>query len=356
MSSIVTQAVTGTFLSLYIICIAIPSFVLNGLIVLTLVTRKALHTPANLISAHLCIVGLIVAVFYSPLTISSFITVMTTCTCNVLYYHWLIGHVFHFSIYPLNILLLTVSYFVILKFSSVVLTFTKVIVSLIIIWIVSTIGHIPILFITPQNTFTDCCETVCLNETASCNETIFKTFTPHTFTTNGRIYYNLRVQLLIIIPSVLVFITSAAAYYIYKKRMIKKNSDLQVRMLLLPVLMTFSVAVFILGQDVVNWQPSQVNEPSLPGIFVFVVMGLVWDSNGVYFALLILYFNVNIRRSCFKMVTENYRKLVTNVNNYQQHPDNNTTLTTNNNSALTTNNNSALTANNSTTILLKTVE
>ncbi len=302
-----TQAVIGIFLTLYIIGIAIPSFTLNGLIVLTFIKTKALHTPANLIAVHLCIVGLIVTVFYSPVTVSSFLRVMLTCRCDILYYHWLIGHVFHFSLYPLNILLLTISYFVILKFSSAALSFTKAILSLITIWIISTVGHIPILFLTTQDTFTECCESVCLNETAICNNTVFDTFTPHTFSNEGRIYYNIRVELFIIVPSILVFVTSAAAYYVYKKKIIKTDTDLRIRMLLLPILMSFSVGVFILGQDVVNWQPSQINNHSLPGILVFVIMGLIWDSNGVYFAILILYFNVNIRKFCFKMICKRFR-------------------------------------------------
>lgn len=305
--SILIQAVTGLLITLYVIGIMVPSLALNTLIVASYITTKGLHTPSNLLSVHLCIIGLIVSVFYSPITIAAFTTVMTSCQCTVLYFHWLIGHIFHFTLYPLSILLLTISYFVILKFSSSALSFRKVCISLSIIWLLSTVGHLPIIFLTPEDTFVECCETICLNETAICNGSIFQTFTPHTFSTAGRIYYNIRVELFIIVPSLLVFITSAAAYYFYKKAVINSGSDLKVRMLLLPVLMTFSVACFILGQDVVNWQPSQVGLPSLPGIFVFALMGLIWDSNGVYFAVLILYFNVNIRKSCFKMT----RKIVT---------------------------------------------
>ena len=139
----------------------------------------------------------------------------------------------------------------------------------------------------------------------------------------------------IIIPSLLVFITSGIAYCVFKRSaIIRSKSNLQLRMFLLPILMTFSVAFFILGQDVVNWQPSQVNEPSLPGVFVFGVMGLIWDSNGVYFALLILYFNVSIRRG----VRELIKILMINRNNHSNNSGQDTVVT--NPSASCQNNNS----------------
>lgn len=302
MAEPVLIAVTVVLVLLYIILIAIPSPILNGLILTTFIKYKELHTPSNLLSVHFCVIGLIVSLVYSPLTIAAFITVMLSCNCNVLYFHWTIGHIFHFSLYPLSILLLTISYFVMIKYSPKQVTFRRVFVALGTIWVISTVGHVPILFLTPQELFVECCELVCLNETAVCNSSLYTTFTPHVMGTAGRIYYNIRVELLIIVPSILVFVFSMIAYCVYKKAAMQSTPDLKLRMLLLPPLMTFSVAIFILGQDVVNWQPSQIDQPALPGVFIFVVMGLIWDSNGVYFALLILYFNVRLRNNCLRML------------------------------------------------------
>ena len=302
----------------------IPSLILNSLVIVAYIRTKTLHTPPNLLAVHLCIIGLILTLFYSPVTVTAFIQVMTSCQCTVLYYHWVIGHIFHFTLYPLNILLLTISYFVILKFSSSAMTFRVVIVALVMLWVFTIAGNLPIVFLTREDTFVECCEAVCINETSICNQTLFQKFTPHTFTTPGRIFYNIRVEVFITIPTLLVFLTSGMAYCVFKRSaLIRSKPDLKLRMFFLPILMTFSVGFFILGQNAVNWWPTQVDEPSLPGLFVFVLMGLIWDSNGVYFALLILYFNVNIRRSVLALV----RLIMVKNNNRQEHSTTQSTKT-----------------------------
>ena len=298
------EAVTVGLVLLYIFLIVIPPLILNSLVIVAYVRTKSLHTPPNLLAVHLCIIGLI-TLLYSPVTVAAFIQVMTSCQCTVLYYHWLIVHIFHFSLYPLNILLLTIGYAVILKFSSSAVTFRVVIVALVMLWIFTIAGNIPIVFIPREDTFVGCCEAVCMNETSACNQTLYLQFRPRSLTYPSLVYYNIRSWVFILIPSLLVFLTSGMAYCVFKRSaLIRSKPDLKLRMFLLPILMTFSVAFFILGQDVVNWQPSQVDEPSLPGVFVFVLMGLIWDSNGVYFALLILYFNLNIRRSVLRILRE----------------------------------------------------
>ncbi len=298
------EAVTVGLVLLYIFLIVIPSLILNSLVIVAYVRTKSLHTPPNLLAVHLCIIGLI-TLLYSPVTVAAFIQVMTSCQCTVLYYHWLIVHIFHFSLYPLNILLLTIGYAVILKFSSSAVTFRVVIVALVMLWIFTIAGNIPIVLIPREDTFVECCEAVCMNETSACNQTLYLQFRPRSLTYPSLVYYNIRSWVFILIPSLLVFLTSGMAYCVFKRSaLIRSKPDLKLRMFLLPILMTFSVAFFILGQDVVNWQPSQVDEPSLPGVFVFVLMGLIWDSNGVYFALLILYFNLNIRRSVLRILRE----------------------------------------------------
>ncbi len=297
------EALTGILVLLYIFLIVIPSLILNSLVIVAYIRTKTLHTPPNLLAVHLCIIGLILTLFYSPVTVAAFIQVMTSCQCTVLYFHWLIGHIFHFSLYPLNILLLTISYVVILKFSSSALTFRVVIVTLVMLWVFTIAGNLPIVFLTREDTFVECCEAVCINESSVCNQTRHLVFTPHTFAYVASRYYTVRIWVFIVIPSLLVFLTSGMAYCVFKRSaLITSKPDLKLRMFLLPVMMTFSVAFFIMGQDVVNWYPSQVDEPPLPGVFVFVLMGLVWDSNAVYFALLILYFNVSIRRSVCRML------------------------------------------------------
>ena len=309
------EAVTVGLVLLYIFLIVIPSLILNSLVIVAYIRTKTLNTPPNLLAVHLCIIGLILTLFYSPVTVTAFIQVMTSCQCTVLYYHWVIGHIFHFSLYPLNILLLAISYFVILKFSSSAMTFRVVIVALVMLWVFTIAGNLPIVFLTREDTFVECCEAVCMNETSICNHTLFQEFTPHAFTTDNQVYFNARDFVFISIPSVLVFLTSGMAYCVFKRSaLIRSKPDLKLRMFLLPILMTFSVGFFILGHDVVNWEPSQVDEPSLPGVFVFVLMGLIWDSNGVYFALLILYFNVNIRRSVLALL----RTLMVKNNNQQE--------------------------------------
>ena len=306
MDSTATRIILGLMIPIYILFIVIPSFVLNGLIVISFIKVKEIRTPSNLLAVHISIVSLIVSFFCSPITISSFSLVMSMCDCSTTYYQWLFGHIFHFGLYPLNILLLTISYLLILKYSSAVLSFRRVLISILVIWMLAVFINLPAVFVTPQDSFVECCETVCRNGSDICNNTVY-TFTPHTFTVGGRVFYNIRDVLLIMLPSILVFITSAASYYIYKKSIINSPVGLKLRMILLPVVMTLSVAFYIFGQDVINWRPTQVSNSNIPGIFIFIFVTLLWDSNGVFFACLILFFNVKLRRKVIDMV--NFKKV-----------------------------------------------
>ena len=162
----------------YIFGIILPSVFINGLIVLTYIKTRELRTPSNLLSVHVSFIGLLSSLFYSTLSIPAFALSIIHCSCNLSYYKWIIAHVFHFALYPLNITAIAASYFFILKFSSHVLTFPRVICILIGIWVVGIIGNSPTVVVVPMDIFVTCCEGVCRNDTYNCN-LLRDSFTPN---------------------------------------------------------------------------------------------------------------------------------------------------------------------------------
>ena len=284
MDSFLVNAIIGTVVSVYVFLMLVSCF-LNGMIVLVFIKTKELHTPSNLLSVHLSAVGLFIPILYSPFTFAGFISVMISCNCNVLYYHWIFGHILHFGLYPLNILLLTISYLLILKFSSLALTFSRTIIGLVCIWIISIVSNIPTIFLTSLDEYVSCCETVCLNGSSLCNTSHRQTFTPRLFNVPGTFYYNMRDIFMIAVPSVIVFITSASSYCIYKKSSMKLSVSLEVRMLLLPVIMTVIGSVYLLAQDTINWVNVTTTDERVPGVTVYVVFHMMWDSNSVILVL-----------------------------------------------------------------------
>ena len=298
----VINIIIGVCIPAYILLITVPSFLLNGLIVFTFAKAKELQTPSNLISVHLSIIGLLITILYSPFSIAAFINVMTSCDCTVLYYYWFFGHIFHYGLYPLNILVLNISYFVIIKFSFSALTLRRALIGILIIWLISILGNLPGIFISPPQEFIECCQTVCINGSVLCNTTLDQSFTPRDFSNESKVYYHVRDFIIILIPAVIVFVTSSIAYCIYKKSSMRSSLGLEVRLLLLPVIMTLTIGGYLLGQDAINWRPLQTSGEDYPGILVFLLLHMLWDINGVFFPILILFFNVKIRRKCYQII------------------------------------------------------
>ncbi len=115
-----------------------------------------------------------------------------SCDCSILYYQWLFGQVLHQGIYPLNILLWTINYLVVLKFSASFVTYRRVITGLLTIWVIPVIITFPTIFVTTISDYVDCCETVCRNGSALCNTSLRQIFTPRLFNLAGVSYYQTR--------------------------------------------------------------------------------------------------------------------------------------------------------------------
>ena len=304
----------------------IISLTLNGLILFRSIIIKELHTATCIVPLHLSAIGALLPIFFSPLTIAAFFRVVISCDCSVLYYQWLFGQVLHSGVYPLNILLWTINYLVILKFSSSFVTYRKAIFGLLTIWAIPMAFNFPTLFLTTATDYIDCCETVCRNGSALCETPFKQTFTPRLFTSEGSEYYNVRDSFVIAVPTALVFATTVGSYYIYRKSSIKSTKSLQLRMILLPILMTIVASVHLIAQDSINWRRTQTTDDRFPGVIVYIILHTLWDSNGVVYALMILYFNVTLRHECFrfkKVAVEDVKKEVTveinlekNTNNY----------------------------------------
>ena len=205
------------------------SGILNGIIILVFVKTKELHTPSNLLQVHLSAIGLLIPLFYSPFTLTAFLCAMIACDCTALYYHWLIGNVLHFGVYPFSILLLSISYFLILKFNSTVLSLPRAIVGLSLVWICSIILSFPTFLLATPEDYIGCCETVCQNGSALCNTSLSESFTPRFFTQEALTFYNFRDLVGVVVPSAIVFVTSAGSYIIYKRLSSKLTSISSVR-------------------------------------------------------------------------------------------------------------------------------
>ncbi len=289
------------------------SFLLNSLIVLAFVKIKQQRTPINLIIVHLSIVSILPAIFV-PFNIATFIEAIINCDCTLLYYRWISWQLVLFGIYPLNVLLLSLAYLVILKYSGKFLTFKMAITSLVIVWLISVSLNIPTAFLTTIDDFVDCCEAVCMDGNALCNTTSIQNqteFTPRFFA-EDRFFYGIRDIFILMIPSVLITVVTISSYCIFRKsfRQHKKIVQLELRMILLPIMLTVFGGPYFIAEDTINWVDSAISDDRFPGIMIYVTIHILWDTSGLMLALLILFFNIKIRRTIYQEFFENvYHRL-----------------------------------------------
>ena len=103
----------------------------------------------------------------------------------------------------------------------------------------------------------------------------------------------------------LIFIASACSYFIYKRSSMAKfseNTELELRMLLSPVILTLLGGGYFLLEDVINWVDTAIEDERFPGIIVYVTLHVFWDTSGVTFALIVLFFNVSIRKKVKQLI------------------------------------------------------
>ena len=296
-----TVAVTVVFFLVYI-SVMFLSFILNGLILLTSLSTPELRASSNIIALHLSSIGFLLPVVFSPLTLTVFLQVMLSCNCSVLYYQWLLSQILHSGVYPMNILLWAINYFVTIKYSPKAITYLKASISLVIVWTISIAVNFPTVILTPPDVYIDCCETVCINGSLPCNMSVDELFTPRLFNEYGTLYYNARDIMIIAIPTILVLAITIASYCIYKRSVINSSVGLQVRMILLPIVMTGICSVHLIAQDSINWHKTQTTDERLPGMVVYIILHILWDTNGVLYAIVIFFFNVTLRRKCISFL------------------------------------------------------
>ena len=167
--------------------------------------------------------------------------------------------------------------------------------------------------LTTSDDFIGCCETVCQNGSALCNTSYVQNFSPRLFTNEARIYYNYRDLFAELVPTAIVFIASAGSYIIYKRSSLKSTIGLEVRMLLLPVILSFAVGGYLIGHDAINWVDSAITDTRVPGITVFIILHIMWDSAGLVFASIVLFFNVTLRRIIWRLFRWKRPKVVNNL-------------------------------------------
>ena len=297
--------IVGLALPIYILGIFLPAVILNGLILITFAMAKKRRTPSNLLSVHVSIIALISLLFYSTLSMPAFAVSILHCDCDLTYYKWILAHIFHFALYPLNITAIAASYCLILKYSSSILTFSRVASVLVGIWIASVIGNIPTLLLVSFNDFVVCCEGLCWNDTFVCDD-LTGAFTPNLFSTQTEIFFIFQDIIFIIIPCVLIFTFTAISYYIFKSSIVHPKSSLKRRMFLLPIVMTVADLLLIAGQNIINWAPIVTHTDNVPGDIIPLVFGLSWDLSSVVYPIIILYFNVPLRKACWNIIKCSY--------------------------------------------------
>ena len=295
--------IVGPTLSIYILGICLPSAVLNGFILIAFIITKKLHTPSNLLSVHVSIIGLVTLLVYSTVSMPAFALAIINCYYDLVYYKWIMAHVFHFALYPLNILAISISYCLILKYSSSVLTFHRVAWVIFGMWSAAIIGNAPTPFLVPFNDFVTCSRGLCLNSTYVCND-LTGAFTPNLFDVKSGIFFLIQDVLFILIPLILVFTFTTFSYFIFKTSIVHPDHSLKRRMFLLPIIMTVADLVLIVGQNIINWVPIIVTRTdNVPGDIVPLVFGLSWDLSNVVYPIIILYFNVPLRKACWNLLT-----------------------------------------------------
>ena len=298
---IATYLIVGFILPLYILVIVLPSFFLNGLIVLSFFKTREIRTPSSLLAIHMSIVSVLTCLLYSPIASVGFTVVMTTCNCTVTYYQWFLAHLLHFGVYPLNLVIIAGNYLVNLKFASVFHTFRRVGLVLSVLWIITLLATIHILVVVPEKDFTECCTVVCTNHTALCDIPT-RQFTPHRFDEASESFFAFHDIATAALPIIMAFMFTAISYYSFKKSITESSAIFEQRMLLLPLVKTTASTFLIIGQVLINWHGFTVTAQSVPGNTVFFLFGLFWDINGVVFAILALYVSIEIRKSCLKII------------------------------------------------------
>lgn len=316
-ATVVSKLIVGFVVPIYVLLILLPSIFVNGLVVLTFCRVKDLRTPLNLLTVHISVIGILTTIFYSSVAVPTFATSMLHCSCELSYYKWNLAHVFHFSIYPLNILALAACYFFILKFSSKAITFKLVFIILVVIWFISIAINIPAVITVPYNQFVTCCQEVCFNQSSFCDTStpLNKSFAPNSFSTESVIYFRFRDTLMVIVPSFFVIVFSSATYIVFWKSIINATIELHRRMLLLPILMTVSCGILFVAQNNINWQYAPPLSDQVPGIFNYLISNLSWDVIVLFFAVLVFYLNVRIRDESLKLLR--CKKKTQTLNNHK---------------------------------------
>jgi hypothetical protein len=248
---------------------------------------------------------------YSSVALPTFALSMLDCNCSLSYYKWNLAHVFHFSLYPLAVLSLSTSYFFVIKFSASVLTFKRVAISIATIWTISIIANVPALAVVPYEQFVNCCEEVCYNLSYICNEEFNVSFVPNRLSIQSTVYFSIRDAFLVVIPTILVFITSFASLVLFYRYIHKPPPDLERRMLFLPIFLSLTSGIFFIAQNTFNWSFYPPSTGNIPGITFYVSGNMSWDWALLAFGALAYYFNMKLRRKslllfkCKKMKIKN---------------------------------------------------
>uniref|UniRef100_A0A1X7VCD6 G-protein coupled receptors family 1 profile domain-containing protein n=1 Tax=Amphimedon queenslandica TaxID=400682 RepID=A0A1X7VCD6_AMPQE len=288
-------------LPIYFVGIILPSFALNGIIVLTFARTKKLHTPSNLLSVHVSIIGLVTLLIYSTVSIPAFALALIKCDYDLVYYKWMAAHVLHFGLYPLNIAAISLSYCLILKYSSSVLSFLYVGVIIFFMWSAAIIGNAPIPFLVPFRKFVSCSRELCLNSTYVCYN-FHGAFTPNLFSFQSGIFFLIQDIIFIIIPLILVLVSTTLSYTIFKASIVHPDNSLKIRMILLPIIMTATYLFLIVGQNIINWVPITMDTNNMPRDIIPLLFGLSWDLSSVIYPIIILYFNIPLRKASWNLI------------------------------------------------------
>lgn len=288
-------------LPIYLVGIILPSLALNGIIVLTFAKTKKLHTPSNLLSVHISIIGLVTLLVYSTVSIPAFALALINCDYDLVYYKWIAAHVLHFGLYPLNIAAISLSYCLILKYSSSVLSFFSVGVMIFFMWSAAIIGNAPTPFLVPFRKFVTCSRGLCLNSTHVCYD-FHGAFTPNLFSFESEMFFLIQDITFIITPLILVLVSTTLSYIIFKTSIVHPGNSLKIRMILLPIIMTVADLFLIVGQNVTNWVPITTDIDNMPRDIIPLLFGLSWDLSSVIYPIIILYFNIPLRKASWNLI------------------------------------------------------
>ena len=281
------------------VLVMIPSFILNSLIVASYVRCKFVRNPLNLLFAGFSAVSIVGHVMVTLISFIGFPIGLVRGDCALSETSTFVRGLFILTLGPLTVTCISVAQCLIVVWGRQVVTYRRVVVTLSVVWTYALILRL-ILYVVDVSLVD--------NNPAFCStpreERSLKLFL--------RISRNIVAAATIDIPTLIIVIVSTVTSCArYQKHSIRKEGELQRKMLLLPILFsTFLFVTTFLSRFVFSLLPLFLFEPSIrvrvqssiP--YVAGTIEFLSISNSPLFAALLIYLNISYRKGIKEILSK----------------------------------------------------